>query len=272
MGFTRLKIRKLSITFFFLKVFGMIRATIRFILFVLAMLVFTLRLLIFRPFTKNKLEKGIRHRQQFCQVLMPILGIQIIKEGKAAYNNVLFMANHRSYIDPFIFVTHFDTLGLAKAEVRNWPIIGFGLTITGTYFVKREEQTSRQAARKGIAHTIKNGYSMLLFPEGTTSDSPTTLPFKPRTFQMAAENKINIIPIAIEFKDPKDAWIGDDTFIPHFFQTFAKRKVICEVHYGPPMWEENEIVLKTKVQSWINQELTTIRKKWGLPILEENIS
>jgi len=256
----------LSIKNFFLKGLSHIRATIRFVLFVLAMIVFTIRLLIARLFTRFKLEKGIRHRQQFCKVLMPILGIQITKKGKADYNNVLFITNHRSYIDPFVLVTHFDTLGLAKAEVAKWPLIGFGLKITGTYFVKREEQLSRQSAREGIAHTIKNGYSMLIFPEGTTSDSPTTLPFKPRTFQMAADNEVKIIPIALEFQDPKDAWIGDDTFIPHFFQTFAKRNVVCEIHYGLPMWEADGMLLKTKVQSWIDQELTSMRKNWGLPV------
>jgi len=264
MEFTDLKIRKWS-SYLLSKGIGIIRATIRFMSFILAILFFTARLLIFRPFTQHKIEIGIKHRRQFCLVLMPILGIKITKKGKAAYNNVLFIANHRSYIDPFVLVTHFDALALAKAEVRAWPLIGYGVKITGTYFVKREEQISRQEARKGISHTIKNGHSMLLFPEGTTSNLPTTLPFKPRTFQMAAENQVKIIPIAIEFQDPKDAWIGKDTFIPHFFQTFAKRKVICEVHYGPPMWDTNETILKTKVQSWINQELTSMRKKWGLP-------
>ena len=229
------------------------------------MIVFITRLLITRLFTGFKVETGVKHRKQFCMVLMPILGIQIIKKGKADYQNVLFTANHRSYIDPFVLVTHFDALALAKEEVRKWPIIGFGVKITGTYFVKREIQTSRKAAREGIAKTIKNGHSMLLFPEGTTSDLPITLPFKPKTFQIAAKNQVKVVPIAIEYQDSKDAWIGAATFIPHFFQTFAKPKIICEVHYGLPIWEPDGLLLKSKVQTWINQELIMIRKKWGLP-------
>ena len=264
MGITYMKISKLNIKKILLKRLGNIRATIRFVLFILAMLLFISRLLITRFFTPLKVEIGIKHRQQFCNVLLPILGIQITKKGKSAYDNVLFIANHRSYIDPFVLVTHFDALALAKIEVRSWPIIGFGVKITGTYFVKRAEKSSRQAAREGIANTIKNGHSILLFPEGTTSDLPTTLPFKPRTFQMAADNQIKVIPIAIEFQDPKDAWIGTDTFIRHFFQTFAKPTIVCEVHYGLPMWEADGTLLKTNVQSWINQELSTIRTKWGL--------
>lgn len=241
-----------------------IRATIRFILFVLSILFFITRLLITGFFTGFKVETGVKHRQQFCKVLMPILGIQIHKKGKADYQNVLFVSNHRSYIDPFVQVTHFDALALAKAEVRSWPIIGFGIKITGTYFVKREEKSSRQAAREGIAATIKAGNSILLYPEGTTTDLPQTLPFKPRTFHMAADNSIEVVPIVIEYQDPEDAWIGDDTFIRHFFQVFAKRKVVCAVHYGMPMWDSDGEVLRTKVQDWINSELKTIRNKWKL--------
>lgn len=243
---------------------GKIRATLRFLFFLLSCIFYTIKLLITQLLTGFKAETGVRHRQQFCRVLMPILGIEITKKGKADYQNVLFISNHRSYIDPFVQVTYFAALGLAKEEVRSWPIIGQGLRISGTYFVKREEKSSRAAAREGIAKTIKEGQSILIYPEGTTSKLPTTLPFKPRTFHMAADNHVNIIPIAIEYLDPDDAWVGADTFVPHFFQVFAKRKIVCEVHFGEPMWDKDGDVLCEKVQTWVNGELTEIRKKWGL--------
>lgn len=245
---------------------GKIRAIVRLLLFFLSISFFIIRLAITHLLTGFKSATGVRHRQQFCRVLIPLLGIEIIKKGKADYQNVLFISNHRSYIDPFVQVTHFAALALAKKEVRAWPIIGLGLIISGTYFVKREEKTSRAAARDGIAKTIKEGQSILLYPEGTTTKLPTTLPFKPRTFHMAADNQVKIVPMAIEYQDPDDAWVGDDTFIPHFLQVFAKPKVVCEVHYGAPMWESDGDVLREKVQTWVNRELTLMRKKWGLPV------
>ena len=179
--------------------FGKLRATIRFLLFMLTMIFFIVRLLITGLFKGFKVETGLRQRQQFCHALIPMLGIEVRKKGRADHKNVLFISNHRSYIDPFVQTLHITALAIAKEEVRSWPIIGFGVKITGTYFVKREEKSSRKAAREGIAKTIKNGHSILVYPEGTTSDLPKTLPFKPRTFQMAAENKVKIVPIAIEF-------------------------------------------------------------------------
>ena len=209
----------------------------------------------------------MRKRQQWSILMMRVLGVKISKQGKSAYKNVLYISNHRSYIDPIAKFKHFDALVLAKAEVRSWPVIGYGCSISGVHFVKREERTSRANARKTIADTVKNGHSILLYPEGTTSDSPKALPFKPSVFQMAAENQVHVVPIAIEYQDPDVAWIGDDTFIPHFFQVFAKREVVCEVHYGEPMWDKDGDVLREKVQAWVNGELIEIREKCGLPVL-----
>ena len=217
-------------------------------------------------FVKDKWGVGIRKRRQWASGIRRLLGIKVIRKGKADYKNVLFLSNHRSYIDPLGKVQDIDALILAKAEIRSWPIIGYGASLAGVYFVKREAQESRAKARKEMAKTIKNGQSILVYPEGTTTDLPQTLPFKPRTFQLAAENNVKIVPIAIEYQDPKDAWIGDDTFVRHFFQTFAKREVIATIHYGPPMWEADGEVLRRKVQDWVNAELTIIRKEWNLPL------
>lgn len=247
-------------------IIGVIRAILRFILLILLSSITVATILLLSPFSTDKLKMGMRKRQQWSILLMRVLGVKIGKKGKSNYKNVLFLSNHRSYIDPIAKFKHFDALVLAKAEVRSWPVIGYGCSISGVHFVKREQKTSRANARKTIADTIKNGHSILIYPEGTSTDLPKPLPFKPSVFQMAAEHKVQVVPIAMEYKDPNDAWIGDDTFIRHFFQTFAKKEVICLVHYGPPMWESDGEVLRTKVQDWVDNELIEIRKDWNLPL------
>lgn len=245
---------------------GVIRATFRFLFFILWTIYIVAGILLGSLFTKDKLAVGFRKRRQWARGLEQLLGLTFIKKGKADYKNAIFLSNHRSYIDPVGKVQDFDALVLAKAEVRSWPVIGYGASVAGVYFVKREQKESRAKARAEMANTIKNGNSILVYPEGTTTDLPQTLPFKPRTFQIAAEHEVNIIPIALEYQDPKDAWIGDDTFIRHFFQTFAKKEIVCAIHYGPPMWDRDGDVLRAKVQDWVNAELLTMRKEWNLPL------
>ncbi len=245
---------------------GLLRATLRFLLFILWTTYIVIAILCFSLFAKDKRAVGVGQRRLWAKGLTYLLGIKVIKKGKADYKNVLFLSNHRSYIDPVGKVIDIEALILAKAEVRSWPIIGYGASLAGVYFVKREKKESRIKARQEIAKTIKNGHSILVYPEGTTTDLPHTLSFKPKTFQIAAEHKVEIVPIAIEYQDVKDAWIGDDTFVRHFFQTFAKKEVVCAIHYGSPMWDGDGDVLREKVQHWVNAEILEMRKQWDLPI------
>lgn len=248
-------------------IIGFIRATIRFLFLIIASTVTVSTMLLLSPFVKDKLAMGMHERQKWCIVMMRFLGVKIIKKGNPNYQNILYLSNHRSYIDPLAKFNHFNAFVLAKSEVRSWPLIGYGCSISGVHFVKREEKTSRANARETIADVIKSGHSILIYPEGTTTDLPQTLPFKPSVFQMAAAHEVKIIPIAIEYKDPKDAWIGDDTFVRHFFQTFAKRELVCAIHYGPPMWDADAEILSKKVQNWVDTELLEMRKKWDLPLV-----
>ena len=144
---------------------GIFRATIRFIFLIIASSITVLTILLLSPFVKDKLKMGMRKRQQWSIILMKFLGVKIQKKGKSDYQNVLCLSNHRAYIDPIAKFQHFDALVLAKAEVRSWPVIGYGCSISGVHFVKREEKQSRAAARKAIADTIKNGHSIRLTVE-----------------------------------------------------------------------------------------------------------
>lgn len=245
---------------------GFIRATLRFLFLMLVTIFTVVSILSTSLFVADKLAMGMRKRQQWITWIKWFLGIKVIVKGKAAYPNVLYISNHRSYLDPILQVFYSDALVVAKMEVRSWPIIGYGIAISGAFFVKREDKASRASARKRIARTIQNGNAILIYPEGTTTDLLKTLPFKPRTFHIAAENKVKVVPIAIEYLDPKDAWIGDDTFVRHFFQTFAKKELTCVIHYGPPMWEADGALLRRKAQDWVDAELMVIRKEWGMSL------
>ena len=70
---------------------------------------------------------------------------------------------------------------------------------------------------------VKTGYNVLIFPEGTSSKSPVLLEVRNATFEMAAAANVPIMPVAIEYANENDAWVGTDTFVRHFFECFGKR-------------------------------------------------
>ncbi len=204
--------------------------------------------------------KGILWRRKWHKFIFPLCGVQVKLSGleniRAA--PVIFVGNHRSYIDPVVATHYAESVVISKSEVADWPLIGKGIRITGVVFVKREDKQSRSNTLLAMESLLKQGVSIMVFPEGTTTRAPDFLSFRPRTFQLAAQLGIPVIPLAIEYEDPDDAWVGDDTFLRHFFQTFGKRKVDMHVSIGPAMIDTDGEALMNTAHDWIKKELLSL--------------
>lgn len=201
----------------------------------------------------------LRIRRSWARRLLPCIGVVVETTGQAPDYPCIVMGNHRSYLDPVVLVRDIAGFPVSKAEVANWPIIGYGATLTGVLFLQRESLTSRKATLGGIAATVRAGFPVILFPEGTTHDKPTTIELKRGGFQLAAEGGFPVVPVMIEYADPADYWIGDDTFLPHFFRRFGERHMRVFVRYGDPISGANAQELNQKTREWIDLQLVDIR-------------
>ena len=209
------------------------------------------------------LDYTLHHRKKCIRRLVKMLGAQIKRSGtpsppeKGPY---LLVGNHRSYFDPIVVLADLTALPISKAEVAHWPLIGFAARQTGVLFVKREQSESRRKTLEAMREKLQQGYSILLFPEGTTSETGhKLLPLRPGSFRLAAELNIPVVPFAIEYQTPGDAWIGDDTFIPHFFRCFGKKHTHISLSYGPPMQNSDPEKLREEVRAWIDGELDSFK-------------
>ena len=209
---------------------------------------------------KKDLTWTMKRRQGITQALVWWLNIRIQASGTPQDGNFLFISNHRSYLDPIVTACFVSFLPVGKAEVSQWPLIGFGAKVTGVVFVKREDKNSRLDTRNAVREALKKGHPVLIYPEGTTTDEPKMRPFRGATFQIAAEEGIAVVPIAIEYAEKTDAWIGADTFIPHFLRCFGKWRTDVFIHFGTPISESDGEVLKTKTQTVIDAQLIDFQK------------
>ena len=191
-----------------------------------------------------------------------LLGIRTIVYGELPTTQGLIIANHRSYIDPRVIVSHIHAFPVGKKEVESWPLIGYICKISGVIFVDRQNQESRQQAAEDIKSILDKGYSVINFPEGTTDILPTTVDFNYGSFKTATKIKAAIIPVAIDYKEKSDAFVNDDTFIPHFLKCFGKLTTEIKITYFPPLYSEDaEYLLKTS-KEMIDKELIRFRKDW----------
>ncbi|WP_456377861.1 lysophospholipid acyltransferase family protein, partial [Lutibacter sp.] len=210
-----------------------------------------------------KIERGIRYRRTNIRLLHRILGSKITVYGKEPEVSGLIISNHRSYFDPLVILRNILAYPIAKKEVASWPLIGTACKVTGVIFVDRENKEQRVKTRNKVQLVLENGFSILNTPEGTTHIQPTTIQFKPGAFVLAAQLGVPVIPIAIDYKNLSDAWIGDDTFIPHFLKCFGKWKTEIKVSYLNPIYSNNvdELIIASKKQ--IDEELLRFRKEWN---------
>ena len=237
---------------------------IRLIVFVLFISVLSFAFYIASFFMSEKAaQKNALYLRDFIlKVVNKILGIRAIITGDLPTTSGLIIANHRSYFDPILIVTHMNAFPVGKKEVASWPLIGYLCKISGVIFVERECQNSRDMTCQKIKKTINEGHSVINFPEGTTTTLPTTTIFNYGSFKTATQIKAAIIPVAIDYKILSDAFVGDDTFIPHFLKCFGKRTTEIKITYFPPIFSEDADYLLKTSKDIIDAELIRFRKEW----------
>jgi 1-acyl-sn-glycerol-3-phosphate acyltransferase len=213
-------------------------------------------------FRGTDMAYSIRRRQLYVHHLFPIMGVRLKQMGTPPNYPCLLVANHRSYLDPALLARDTLFFAVAKAEVEQWPVLGYAIKITGTAFIQRESKTSRGYTLKAIAEKLQAGFSVLLFPEGTTHGDPGTGEFRLGGFKLAAEEHIPIVPVALEYRHREDFWVGNDSFIGHFLNRFGEPRMDAYVVYGPPLRNDDPHELLRQAKNWIDGELTNIQKSF----------
>ncbi len=200
------------------------------------------------------LDHAMRTRRDWARKMLRWIGLRIEIRGEPPAFACIVVANHRSYLDPILILRDTLAFPISKAEVRKWPVLGAGAAATGVIFLARDSARSRAETLLKISETVKNGHSVILFPEGTTSETAGTLPFKPGVFQLAAKHGLAIVPVALTFHDRRDFW-GEESFAAHFFRTFGEKRKKITVSYGPALRGLSAEELLAASQKWINENL-----------------
>ena len=115
----------------------------------------------------------------------------------------VFISNHRSYLDTAtLFVYTGRRLGLlAKKELLNVPILGYGMGFVNIMAIDRSNSERARETVEAATARIRSGRSFGVFAEGTRARPGELLPFKKGAFYMAARAGVPIVPVAIKNTD-----------------------------------------------------------------------
>ena len=111
----------------------------------------------------------------------------------------VYMSNHQSNFDIPVLLAHLPVQfrWLAKAELFRIPIFGRAMRGAGYVKIDRFNRESAFASIDEAAAKIKNGVSVMIFPEGTRSRDGNIRPFKKGGFIMAMDAAVPIVPVIL---------------------------------------------------------------------------
>ncbi len=186
-----------------------------------------------------------RHlRRRFYRGALRILGIRIRVYGTLSVRRPLFVvANHASYLDIFVLGSVLPSVFVSKQEVRRWPVIGSVASLQQTIFIARNPRAPADEI-KPIVDALNAGHNVTVFPEGTSTDGRSVLPFKSPLFDAAKTANAFIQPIGLVYRErhggvisQKDrdfyTWGTDAPFFTHFLRLILRPGVLVEVWIRP---------------------------------------
>lgn len=185
------------------------------------------------------LEREQCVRDWSCQLLARI-HIQLEVVGPRHIGGpLLLVANHISWLDiTVLHATRFCRF-VAKAQLRRWPILGTLASAIGTLYIERESRRDAQRVVHHMAESLRRGDVLAVFPEGTTSDGQSLLPFHANLLQAAISTNVPIQPVAIEFFDRATgqfsaaaAYVGDDSLLGSLWRTLSAPALTVRVSFG----------------------------------------
>ena len=164
-----------------------------------------------------------------------------VRGAPPAQGPLLLVANHISWLDILVLHAAGYCRFVAKADVQGWPVIGRMASAAGTLYIARD---SRRDALRVVHHmrdALLRGEVVAVFPEGTTSDGLTLLPFHANLIQAAISAESPVLPVALEFIDRRSGqmstapmYIGDQTLIESVWRTLTTPGLRAVVSYGEP--------------------------------------
>lgn len=107
-----------------------------------------------------------------------ICGARVGVKGVPLKRDVFYIANHVSWVDILAISSASGTAFVAKAELAKAPIVGALARMNRTVFVEREDRLGVADQINRLRDALADNWSITVFPEGTTTDGVSLLPFK----------------------------------------------------------------------------------------------
>ncbi|CAM5783575.1 lysophospholipid acyltransferase family protein [Rhizobacter fulvus] len=188
------------------------------------------------------LDAGQRHDRirWWSAKMLRVMGIGLQVEGVARPGGALLVANHVSWLD--ITALHAvvpQARFVSKADIQSWPLLSRLADAADTLYLQRERKRDALRVVHLVAQALSERQTVAVFPEGTTSDGRSLLPFHANILQAAISTDTPVQPVALRFSDacsrisPAVEFIGATTLVESLWRVACADGLVAHVALLP---------------------------------------
>jgi len=153
----------------------------------------------------------------------------------------LLLVNHISWLDIFVINQHSAARFIAKSEIATWPVVGTLVSRVGTIFIERSRRRAIHDVLQQAAQHLSAQELVSIFPEGTTGDGKTLMPFYGNLIQAAIIAKQPVLPVGLRYEHPDGtisssvSFVGETTFLQSAWNIGGGMPAIAHLHVLEPI-------------------------------------
>ncbi len=175
---------------------------------------------------------------RFLGAIARVVGAKVTVRGTPVTRDVLYLANHQSWIDILAIAGASGSAFVAKGELRDAPLVGWLCTLNHTLFVDRGDRLGIARQVDTLRQALAADHPVTVFPEGTTSDGTTLLPFKAALLGAIDPPPpgLRVQPVYLDYGSARDIiWVGDEPGTANAARVLARRgRIPLTIHFLEP--------------------------------------
>ena len=175
----------------------------------------------------------------FLRFAARISGARVKIKGQHLKRDVFYVANHVSWIDILSLAGACGTAFVAKAELAQAPLVGWLASLNRTVFVKREHRMGVAEQINALKEALADNWSVTVFPEGTTTDGQSLLPFKTSMLSVLEPPPPGVLvqPVVLDYGAVAEwiGWIGEEGGLNNAKRVLARKGTFeLNIHFLEP--------------------------------------
>ncbi len=180
----------------------------------------------------------------FLRYAARVSGARVRVHGTHLKRDVFYVANHISWLDILSMAGACGTAFVAKAELEDAPVVGWLASLNRTVFVKREHRMGVAEQINSLKEALADNWSVTVFPEGTTTDGQSLLPFKTSMLSVLEPPPPGVLvqPVLLDYGAVAEwiGWIGEETGLNNAKRVLSRNGTFeLHLHFLEPFSPED---------------------------------